>query len=147
MHSRKKGKSGSSKPELGVPKWVTHTKKEVDAVVLKLAKEGKTAATIGSMLRDSYGIPDVKEVTGKSVTGILKENNLQPEVPEDLMALIKKNIQIRNHLQLNKHDEPAKRGLILTESKMRRLIKYYKKQQVLPADWAYNPEKLRLLVG
>ena len=147
MYSRKKGKSGSKKPVLGVPQWVTHNKEETTLLVTKLGKEGKTAATIGLVLRDSYGIPDVKEITDKTITTILKEQELQPEIPEDLMALIKKNIYIRNHLESNKKDQPAKRGLILTESKMRRLIKYYKRENKLPAGWTYHPERLKLLVG
>ena len=41
---------------------------------------------------------------------------------------------------------PAKRGLELTESKIRKLVKYYKKTKKLESDWKYDPDKIRLLI-
>jgi small subunit ribosomal protein S15 len=35
---------------------------------------------------------------------------------------------------------------MLIESKIRRLSKYYLKNNVLPAGWRYDPDKARLLV-
>ena len=93
----------------------------------KVAKEGNTASMIGLILRDAYGIPDVKTITKKSISLILKEKKISKELPEDLMALMKKNIKERAHLESNHKDMVAKRGLQLTEAKIMRLIKYYKK--------------------
>ena len=50
--------------------------KEVESLVLKLAKSEKKSAQIGLMLRDTYGIPSVKAITGKRINQILKDNNL-----------------------------------------------------------------------
>lgn len=145
MYSRKKGKSGSKKPIKKVIKpWVRYKPKEIELLIAKFAKEGKTSSQIGLYLRDTYGIPDAKVVTGKSITLILKEKNLLQKIPEDLMALIKKNISIRKHLEANKKDETANRGLILTESKIRRLVKYYKRAGKLSEDWKFQPERIRL---
>jgi len=145
MHSRKKGKSKSTKPiNKTVPSWVTHKAKEVEMLVVKVAKEGLSASQIGIKLRDSYGIPDVKIITGKSITKILAKKKLEKEIPEDLMALIRKSVLIRKHLEENKHDEPAKRGLTLTDSKINRLAKYYKRTGKLPANWKFDTKKARL---
>lgn len=148
MHSRDKGKSGSTKPVTKKKHpWVRYGANEVEQLVAKLGKSGKTASQIGIILRDTYGIPDVKIMTEKTVVRILKEKKLYPELPEDFLALVKKQIKIQKHLEKNRHDMPSKRGLQLTESKIRRLVKYYKKTKKLPKDWTYDPEKARLLIG
>ena len=95
MHSRKKGKAGSRRPaNKTVSSWVTYKDKEVEMLITKLAKEGKTASQIGSILRDNYGIPYVKGVTGKTITKTLEEKKLLGKLPEDLLALIKKSIKL-----------------------------------------------------
>ena len=142
MHSRAKGVSGSKKPmKKEVPTWIRYKPKEVEILVGKMAKEGKTASQIGIMMRDTYGIPDVKTLTGKSISKILAAKKLLPEVPEDLRALIRKAAMIRKHLEENRQDKPALRGLQLTEAKIMRLVKYYKKSDRLPVDWKYDPRK------
>ncbi|MEM4268296.1 MAG: 30S ribosomal protein S15 [Candidatus Woesearchaeota archaeon] len=147
IYSRKKGKSGSTKPmKQQTPAWMSYKPKEIEILVLKLAKEGKTPSQIGVYLRDAYGIPWVKLVTKKSVTQILKEKNLLPALPEDLMSIIKKNVALRKHLEENKQDKVAKRGLTIAESKIKRLVDYYKKSGRLPKDWKYSPEKIRMLL-
>ena len=147
MYSRKKGKSGSTKPsELKVPQWLKYSEKEVELLVVKLAKENKSASRIGLYLRDEYGIPNVKLLTGKSISKILEEKKLSKKIPEDLMALLRRVLKIKAHLEENKKDEPAKRGLILTESKILRLVKYYKKTGKLDSSWNYNPNEIKLYV-
>ena len=145
-YSRKKGKSGSTKPaKKAVSKWSRYKEKEIELLIVKLAKEGKTTSQIGLHLRDVYGIPDVKVIVKKPVSQILKENELLSKVPEDLMALMKKAVLIRKHMDQNKKDMPALRGLQLTESKISRLIRYYKKKDRLPKEWKYDPNKVKLL--
>ena len=112
MHSRKKGKSGSNKPiEQKKKAWFIHDSKEVESLILKLTKSGITKSEMGLVLRDSYGIPDVKAVTNKTIGKILQENKVVQELPEDLNALIKKEVKLTKHLIENKHDQAAKRGL------------------------------------
>lgn len=147
-YSRKKGKSGSKKPSQSTKVvWVRHSPKEVESLVLKLFKAGNPPSKIGLILRDSYGIPSVSMVAKKSVTKILQENKLLSELPEDLLNLIRNQIKIIQHLESNKKDQTAKRGLILVESKIRRLVKYYKKSGRLPKDWKYSREQAKLLIG
>lgn len=148
MHSRDRGKSGSTKPvKKTVPSWTRYKTKEVELLIIKFAKEGKTPSQIGLTLRDVYGIPDVKTLTKKRITQILKEKKHLQEIPEDLMALIKKSVLIRQHREDNHKDMTAKRGLQLTEAKIRRLVKYYKRSAKIDIDWKYDPERVKLFVS
>lgn len=144
MYSRKRGVSGSTKPTKEQSTWVRYKDTEVEKLIVKLAKEEKTASEIGLMLRDMYGVPYVKQATNKRITQILKEHNVAPEMPEDLMALIRRSIALRKHLEKNHKDESAKRGLTLTESKIKRLAKYYKRTGKLKPDWKYQPDKVKV---
>ncbi len=145
MYSRKRGKSRSKKPLLKA-EWVGYRAEEVERLVCKLAKDGFPSAKIGLILRDQYGIPSVKASTGKKIMQVLQENNMQPKLPEDLMNLLKKAVHLKEHLGKNKKDYSSQRGLELVESKIRRLVKYYVRTERLPADWAYNPERAKLIV-
>jgi small subunit ribosomal protein S15 len=145
MHSRRKGKAGSTRPsKKSQPSWIRHKPKEIELLVTKLAKEGKGFSEIGVILRDTYGIPSTKDLAGKRISAICAEKNLGAKIPEDLLSLIKRVIIIKKHLEKNKQDETAKRGLHLTESKIFRLVKYYKKAHRLPADWKYDEQSIRL---
>ena len=146
MYSGKRGKAGSKKPETNTPKpWLTYTGAEVEQLVIKFAKLGKSSAVIGLMLRDSYGIPSVKALTKKSVYKIIKEHKLAHEIPEVLLSLIKKEIQLSKHLDKNKHDMPSRRGLLLTQSRIRRMTKYYIRTKVLPNKWNYSKEQIKIV--
>lgn len=147
MYSRKKGKHGSKKPPIKiVPKWVKHKGKEVEEIVVKLAKERKNSAVIGAILRDQYGIPDSRLVTKKSVTEIMREQKLYPDMPEDLMSLFKKAVMLREHMGKNKKDKKALKGLEHLESKIRRLVKYYSHEGKVPKDFRYDAEKVKLII-
>lgn len=144
MYSRKRGKSGSTKPNKEVPSWVSYSPAEVEKLILKYAKTGKSTSEIGMLLRDKYGINSVKAITGKKLGKILDENKIEREIPEDLLNLIRRMVAIKLHLEKNKKDETAKRGLILTDSKVRRLIKYYKSSKKLPKDWKLDYKRLKM---
>ncbi|MBW2984293.1 30S ribosomal protein S15 [Candidatus Woesearchaeota archaeon] len=147
MYSRKKGKSKSKKPlQRTIPTWVRYKEKEIELLIVRLAKEGKTPSQIGIALRDTYGIPNVKLLAKKDVTQILKERKLLPSIPEDLQSLIQRSVAIHKHLERNANDESAKRGLLLTTSKINRLVKYYKRIGKLPSEWKYDPSRARMLV-
>ena len=76
----------------------------------------------------------------------LKENSLVPEVPEDITALIKNSIILKKHLEKNKKDMNAVRGLNLTESKIKRLVKYYKRTERLAENWKFSPQDVKMYV-
>ena len=148
LYSRKRGKSGSKKPiKKTIPLWVRYKPREIETLIVKLAKEGLADSKIGVILRDTYGIPDVRVICKKKISKIIEEKGIKKELPEDLTALIKKAVLVRKHLEENKKDEVAKRGLTLTESKIKRLTKYYKKTGKLASEWKYEPERAGFFVG
>ena len=128
------------------PEWVTYTNEEIEEMILQFNREGKSTSEIGIILRDQYGIPKVKDVTGERITEILKRNNQAGEYPEDLMNLIKRAVNIREHLEDNPKDLHSKRGLTIIESRIRKLASYYVEEGELPEGWRYNPEQAALLV-
>ena len=147
LHSGKKGKSSSTKPTwLSESEWVDYSEKEIENLIIKLANENYSSSMIGSILRDQYGIPDVKRSLKKSISEILKEKGLYSDYPEDLLNLMKRAVNLRKHMQTNPKDLSNKRGLQMIESKVRRLVKYYKSQNVLDPSWRYDPEKAKLIV-
>lgn len=140
MPKKEKGSSHSKRPlSRRSPSWCRYTSEEVEALVIKLAREGNSQSKIGVILRDQYGIPLTKTVTGKGVSDILKENNLSPSVPEDLDALLRKAAQLLAHLNRNRSDAYNRRSVQVIESKIHSLSNYYKSKGVIPEDWKYAP--------
>ncbi len=121
-------------------KWVPYKPEEVEQLVVRLAKEGYTPSKIGLILRDQYGIPDVRAITGKSILQILEEHGVAPEIPEDLLYLIKKYWRVKKHLEVHRKDMKNKKNLEAIEGKIRSLVKYYKRVGKLPAYWEFNDE-------
>jgi ribosomal protein S15P/S13E len=147
MYSRNKGRAKSKKPlESQSESWVRYKPKEIELLIVKLAKSGMSSSQIGLHLRDTYGIPDVQKITGHKILSTLKEKGLGIKTPEDLVFLIKRSIALRKHMESNKKDQGAKRGLRLTESKIRRLEKYYKSSNKLSQEWRYDPKRAELAI-
>ncbi len=128
------------------PEWLEMTDDEIVELIVKLHREGQSTSQIGIILRDQYGIPSTKSVLGKKITEILKDNGTDFEYPEDLLNLIKRAVNIREHLEENPKDLHSKRGLMKIESRIRRLVKYYTRNNVLPEGWRYDPTTAALLV-
>jgi len=147
MHARRKGKSGSTFPieRKKHPEWSSLNPREIESRVIELAKSGKSTSEIGLILRDQYAVPNVQLATGKKISKIVEENQMKPEIPEDLRNLIKTALQLKKHLETNKKDLENKRNLQLTESKIRRLTKYYHAKKALPEKWKYSPEQAKLM--
>ncbi|CAK7347901.1 unnamed protein product [Dovyalis caffra] len=139
MHSKGKGISASALPyKRTPPSWLKISAQDVEDNICKFAKKGLTPSQIGVILRDSHGIAQVKAVTGNQILRILKAHGLAPEIPEDLYHLIKKAVAIRKHLERNRKDKDSKFRLILVESRIHRLARYYKKTKKLPPVWKYE---------
>lgn len=127
--------------------WIESDPDDVEELVLELKEEGNSVSEIGMILRDQYAIPNVKEITGKKIQKILEENNAEPNIPEDLRNLIKKAQDLREHLAENPNDNSCKRGLQITESKIRKLADYYKEEEKIKENWKYRPEEAELLLS
>ncbi|KKA21204.1 40S ribosomal protein S13 [Rasamsonia emersonii CBS 393.64] len=72
---------------------------------------------------------------------------LAPEIPEDLYFLIKKAVAVRKHLERHRKDKDSKFRLILIESRIHRLSRYYKTVGVLPPTWRYESATASTLVA
>ena len=141
MPKQEKGKSHQIRPvSKRAPSWCKYQPEEVEALVVRLAKEGNPPSRIGTILRDQHAIPLVKPITGKTITKILKEAELAPAIPEDLGNLLKKAESLSVHLEKNKKDLHNKRALQLIEAKIHKLSRHYKREGVLPANWKYEPK-------
>ena len=148
MHSNGKGISKSAKPYRRTPpSWCKIEADQVKEEIYKYAKKGMTPSQIGVVLRDSMGVPQVSGVTGSKILRILKNAGLSPELPEDLYHLIKKAVQVRKHLERHRKDTDSKFRLILIESRIHRLARYYKVSKVLPANWKYESGTASALVA
>lgn len=137
-----KKQTGSKAPE-----WLELKAKDIEQIVFELRGQGLSSSEIGLILRDRYGVPDVKLATEKKITQILKEKNVGPKVPEDLQNLITKALELKKHLDLNLKDVHNKRALQLMESKIRRLVKYYKNNGELPKEWIYDLKTAEMLIS
>jgi small subunit ribosomal protein S15 len=112
----------------------------VEALVIKLAKEGNSPSKIGIILRDKHGIALTKPILNKSITKIMKDAGVAPAMPEDLDVLLKKASRLAVHLEKNKMDQHNKRNLQVIEAKIHALARYYKRKNILPQDWKYEPK-------
>ena len=105
MHSPGRGKSGSTKPMVdSAPEWSNTDEKEVTELILSLAAEGHSTATIGTILRDQHAVPDVRLVLGKRIGQVLAENDISPKYPEDMMSLMRRALRLIDHLESNRKD-------------------------------------------
>ncbi len=145
IYARRRGRAGSKRPA-GTPEWVSVKAEEVEQKVIELSRKGFSTSMIGIILRDGHGVPRVPQVVGRKITEILRANNLAPEIPEDLQNLMRRALRIRKHLEVNKKDVHNKRALQLTESKIRRLVRYYVREGILPHDWKYRPESAEFVL-
>ncbi len=139
--STMRGRSLSSRPvSKRPPQWVQYQPDEIKALIINLAREGRSQSEIGNLLRDEHGVPLVKPIVGYGVRKVLKEAGLSSTIPEDLYNLMVRATRIKRHLERNPKDAGNKRGMQITESMIYRVTKFYKKRGVLPRDWNYRDE-------
>lgn len=149
LHTKGHGKAKSRKPEaemVKMPEGVTLSREELESLIEKYAKEGMHQAMIGQVLKKEHGIPYIKQAFGKRLGKILEEKGVQTPLPTDMLDLIRRAVNMRDHLAANHNDVHNTVRLRRVESKIWRLTKYYKKRGVLPAGWKYEPEKAALLI-
>lgn len=140
MPKQEKGKSHSLRPvSKRPPSWCRYEPEEIEAIIIKLAREGHASSRIGTILRDQYGIPLGKLIIGKSITHVLKEADMASPMPEDLDMLLRKATRLSTHLEKNRMDLVNKRSLQVVEARIHKLSKYYKRKGVIPSDWKYEP--------
>ena len=148
MHSKGKGISRRCLPYRKTPpSWVQISSSDLSEQIVKMAKRGSSPSQIGVVLRDQYGVPQVKSVTGQKILRILKVAGVAPNLPEDLYHLIKKAVNVRKHIEKFRADRDGKFRLILIESRIHRLARYYRKVKSLPPTWRYQSKKASSLIA
>eukprot|EP00744_Colponema_vietnamica_P000281 GILI01000504.1.p1 GENE.GILI01000504.1~~GILI01000504.1.p1 ORF type:complete len:153 (+),score=63.83 GILI01000504.1:37-495(+) len=148
MYGSGKGIAGSSLPYRRTPPaWLKTSTQDVVKTILALAKKGLAPSAIGMELRDSMGVASVKNLTGRKILRILKAKKAAPELPEDLTCLIKRAVSMRKHLDKNRRDIDTKFRLILVESRIHRLARYYKSTKQVAANFKYESATASTLVA
>ncbi len=142
MHTRRRGTSDSDRPAVDEPpEWSDVETEAIEDRVVELAAEGHDPSVIGLKLRDEgvrgTPVPDVRLATGKKITEILDERDATPDLPEDLRNLLERALRLHEHIEENPQDAQNKRALQNTEAKVRRLLEYYRGDEV-PADFRYS---------
>lgn len=74
-------------------------------------------------------------------------SGLAPQIPEDLYHLIKKAVAVRKHLERNRHDKDSKFRLILIESRIHRLARYYRTKSQLPPTFKFEASTASTLIA
>ena len=139
VHSHRHGKSHSVRPVTpSAPTWIKQTPDEIEDLIVKYSKEGLNPSEIGIKLRDQYAIPLTMQIVKKSVTEILEQKGVKPDMPEDLNNLVTKALGLQKHLRVNKSDRRNVRSLELLEAKVHRLSSYYKEIGRIPKTWKYK---------
>jgi len=139
VHSHRHGKSHSVRPVTpSAPTWIKQTPDEIEELVVKYSKDGLNPSEIGTKLRDQYAIPLTTQIVKKSVTEILEQKGVRPDMPEDLNNLVTKALGLQKHLRANKSDRRNVRSLELLEAKVHRLSSYYKEIGRIPRTWKYK---------
>jgi small subunit ribosomal protein S15 len=142
MHTRRRGASDSDRPVADEPpEWSDVDSDTIEERVVELAEQGHSPSVIGTKLRDEgvtgTPIPDVKLATGKKITEILEENDAGSELPEDLRNLMERSIRLREHVEENPQDMQNKRAMQNAEAKVRRLVDYYRGDE-LDEEFTYS---------
>jgi len=91
------------------PNWLKVNPSDLEKTVSDLAKEGKTLAEIGMILRDQHGIPKTKLI-GKKVSQIAKSAKTNVKTEKEVIK--EKVANLNDHIKKHKHDKKAKRSLI-----------------------------------
>merc|ERR1711937_171582 len=139
LYSKGHGKSKSITPyRRYTDEWRGITFLNLSVLLEKLSTKGLSPSQIGILLRDSFSIIDVKNVTGMNISKVLKLKGISPEIPEDLFSIIKKRTIIKRHLNSNPNDNNNRFRLRQLESHIYRLIKYLKRIKKVPSNWNYR---------
>ncbi len=94
--------------------------KEVEKIIIDLAKQGNSSEKIGLILRDQHGIPKAKTL-GIKVGSIMEKNGFAKN--NDKKNIISKIENLGNHFKKNKHDYTAQRKSVMYASRVKKMEK------------------------
>jgi len=131
------------------PEWSDVDADAVEERVVELAEAGHSPSEIGMKLRDEgidgTPVPDVSLATDKKIGEILEEHDAAPDLPEDLRSLMERAVRLKEHMDENPTDYQNKRALQNTQSKIRRLVDYYRGDE-LDEDFTYSYDTAKNLL-
>ena len=70
------------------------TRQQIEEIIVGYAKQGMEPALIGQKLKNEHNVPYIKHYMGRKLGDIMKEKNLQGQMPADLMDLMKKAVNL-----------------------------------------------------
>ncbi|EFY85832.1 40S ribosomal protein S13 [Metarhizium acridum CQMa 102] len=144
----KLARKGATPSQIGVILRDSHGVAQVKIVTVE--RYGTLGAFYSDVVKEIYICQEKHISIFASVRSRLTERTLTglaPELPEDLYMLIKKAVSVRKHLERNRKDKDSKFRLILIESRIHRLARYYKTVGVLPPTWKYESATASTIVA
>mmetsp|Transcript_24430 Transcript_24430/g.36645 ORF Transcript_24430/g.36645 Transcript_24430/m.36645 type:complete len:149 (+) Transcript_24430:212-658(+) len=136
MYSQGKGLSSSVIPyRRHSCEWKGLTTGNLIKLITKLSKKGLTNSQIGTVLRDSFSIIDVRNILGMNISRLLSMKGLSSDIPEDLYFISRKWVKILDHYKKFPKDLNAKFKLKHVESHVQRIARYYKTAKKIPENW------------
>ena len=115
------------------PSWFKLKPEDLQKQVGKLA-EKYDALVVVVTLKDGFGVPQVKLVTGFKFLCFLKKEDLVPSIPEVLYFFVKRAKSIQKHLDKNRENKGSNFRLIFVEDRFHRFEWYYRCVKFLPAS-------------
>ncbi len=148
MHTKKKGKSKSRKPMLDGSVEIKSGlgKEETERIIVQYSKQGMGPTAIGEKLKREHNVMYPSSTIGKKINKFLKEKKEANALPDDLLTLMAKAVNLNKHIEKNRQDKSNTLNMKRTEAKIWRLTKYYIKKGVLPGNWRYDPKQAELLI-
>jgi len=90
-------------------KWVKLSSKQIESLIVDLAKQGQHNSQIGIELRDKHGVPKAKSLINKRISKVLKASGIKTKTESDFIA--EKIERIKKHKEKNKQDHTASKAL------------------------------------
>ncbi len=107
--TEKETEKADEKKEIKKSDWIKIKPAELEKIIVDLYKQGESAARIGLVLRDKYGVPKAK-LLGKKITKILQDTKVTLRSEKDKVT--QKMDSLNKHIANNKHDQPARKQLV-----------------------------------
>ncbi|KZP11359.1 hypothetical protein FIBSPDRAFT_1050810 [Athelia psychrophila] len=138
MRAPGKGISSSALPHRrGPPTWL----KTTPAMTSSSTSSSSTAPNKILRVLKSNGAPPPPFLPIASGIG------LAPSISEDLWFPVRKAVAVRRHLVVNRKDKDSKFCLILIESRIHRLVRYYTTKQQIPPTFKYDSATASTLIA
>lgn len=97
--------------------WTKISPKEIEKIIVDLARQGTSSEKIGLILRDQHGVPKAK-LLGMKIGKVLAKNKLDSS--SEHKNISNKIENLKKHSQKNKHDYTAIRKAVMYTARINR---------------------------